>query len=201
MIVFADERFDSRIVRRCFLAEMHDVIYIVPEAVIKLNMAFKPAKLLLLELKAQLVADITVIRFVEVHSSFLFSEICKGINDNTKENVQENNLDQDMEGSILSQLDCILLWLVLVMDRFSIVADATIETDSFVHSHDETLKNVHTSILTNPIRIIRIDGEVPVSILQVEKGNGRKDVHSYGHQEPSHQQLYCIHSHTFNHIL
>jgi hypothetical protein len=90
--------------------------------VVARNVPVEPALSRFVESQAPVVADVTLVLFVVLHVIPHLSELREGVNDNTKQNVVQDNLDQQEEGQIDSKLDYESL-RVAVMDLFSVITD------------------------------------------------------------------------------
>lgn len=79
-------------------------------------MTLKTAFRILIESEPIVVADEALILLVVNYETLLFSQLGKGINDDTEENVGPDDLDHDEEGDVVEQLDQVNLLGIFVVD-------------------------------------------------------------------------------------
>jgi hypothetical protein len=80
---------------------MHNVVDIFPEVVVVLNVADETTLSILVEDKALEVAYITLVEHIVVIATLFISQLCEGVDNNTEDNVEANNVDDDLESHIM----------------------------------------------------------------------------------------------------
>lgn len=103
---------------------MDDVVDVVPEVVVLADMSGEAALRLLVESKSLEVAYVAFVVLVLVHEVLLLSELGEGVNDNTKEDVVEDNLDDQEERDVYDPANRVSL-SVIVVNWFCVVTHST----------------------------------------------------------------------------
>lgn len=83
---------------------MHNVIDIVPQTMILSDMMLK-SLCLFIKCKPIETANEACILLIIFFTSFFLSQLGKSINNDTKENIEQDNFDQDMETCVMYQFD------------------------------------------------------------------------------------------------
>jgi len=171
-------------VRAILGVEMNDVEYVLPKVVIALDVLVETSLstfAVIIENEFLDVADVADVLHVIVVSTNGVSQTSKGVNNNTKDNVQTGNVDNNLETCIMYQLHQVLFFVIFVMNNCGNISDSTTHSHSFVEHSHVALEHVGAVVLSNDIRVIGIDSEIIHSILNVKEGKSTVNVNNDHH--------------------
>lgn len=183
---------------------MNDVEYVLPKVVIALDVLVETSLstfAVVIENEFLDVADVADVLHVIVVSANGVSQTSKGVNNNTKDNVQTGNVDNNLETCIMYQLHQVLFFVIFVMNNCGNISDSTTHSHSFVEHSHVALEHVGAVVLSNDIRVIGIDSEIIHSILNVKEGESAVNVNDDHHQNCGQPYLCNVGSDSEHHIL
>ena len=123
-----------------------------------------------------LVADEADVLSVHLQVLFRLSHFRKRINDDTEENVEQDDFHEYMETCVVSELNVIFDRLVAIVDRFSVIADASSKSQSLVNDGEVALEHRLAHVFSDPVRVEGIDCVVVKRVLQVEEADSGEDI-------------------------
>ena len=92
----------------------------------------------------------------------------------------------------MSQLYEVLWVLISVVDRLSVVTDATTEGQSFINDGQVALEHRLTHVFSDPIRVVPVDCIVVQGVLEVKEADSSEDVDDDHCKKACCQQLICV---------
>ena len=129
---------------------MNDVVHIVPEVVVVLDVLVKATFRLLVEVFSSDVANVTERLLVLYYFFLLVPQLREGVNDDTRQNVQHDDVHDDVEACVVEQLDEVVL-RVLVVLRFGVVADSSTEGQALVNDRHVAEEHRLSHVLSDPV--------------------------------------------------
>ena len=144
---------------------MNNIEHILPEIVIFSNMPGEATVSSSFEDKVLDVADVASVERIEIIFGFLITKLGKRVYDDSENDVQTDDVDNDLESSIMHKLKEVFLCLIIEMHRLSDITNTTTVSESLIKLRNKTLKHGLTIVFSNNVRIVTIDVIIIHSVL------------------------------------
>lgn len=180
--------------------QVDDIVDVEPKAVVLSDMANETALAFLVKNKAVVVADKAHVALVELHHIPLVSKLRKGVDNYTKKDVVQNNLDQQEERHVHKELDDELLGRFLIIHLVCVVTRTSTEQQTPVDHCHVALNHAFAFVLAESVGVQVVNAEVVSGFHYVEERDCRVDVKHNQHQAESHRQLIDVSGDSFCHI-
>ena len=127
---------------------MHYVVDVLPQVVVVLNVPDEATLCILVEDQSLEVAYITLVKHIIVIATLLISQLGESVYDNTENDVQTNDVDDDLEGHIMHQLEQVLFHFIKVVDWHGHITDTSSVSHSLVQHCHEALEHREAVVFT-----------------------------------------------------
>lgn len=140
-------------------------------------------------------ADEANVCHVLVAELLLVTQLRKGVDDDTEQDVHDDDFYNNEEANIWRKLDPVELHVLSVVNLLSDIANTTTFKHAVAcHAH-KALKHCAASVFTHLSRIVAIEWNIDNGVLHVEERNCSKDINRNDHQQECPSKLIRIHCH------
>ena len=192
---------DTVVVAGVDSVQVSDVEHVHPHVVVLLDMALEAAVAELVEQQSLKIADEAAAVHVLLFGALVVSQRGESVNDLTEEHVEHDDLDDDVERGVVTELDQVSLAHLVVVYRLSDIADASTEAQALVQHSHEALEHCQAVVLADDVRVIRIDIVIVHVLLDVEERQRGVDVHDDDEQDHGQRKRLNIVRDGTHHIL